>query len=267
MKSLVWFSFTLLLIIAPASASAVEKSIDQSEARVFDFTKPEDQSEYLSRYPQHRQSSRIADFVIALSRDGVLEDDRARATVVGFLAQIFRQERQSIGLWYDAWLRGLPPRHLKVIHSAMLYSRTGEADALMLRLFGDHYRQQKTEVKKILEMPIDSVLTLPMLWGFYYATESETALRRVVLCFRLEAAPEKLEGFETPEGFTPYYQLLPDLAFEGLIDAAREHPPVLDTLKAFLEQAEAGEKPADEFLTDQEKAGIERVMAALASEN
>ncbi len=263
MKLFFWPLTLFYLLISLAVPAAETDQAKETVGRVFDFTKADDQAQFLSRYPQHKQSGRVSDFIIALSRDGVLEDDQARATVVAFLAQLFRQERQSIGLWYDAWLRGMPPRHLKVIHSALLYSRTSEADALMLRLFGDRYRQQKTEVQKILEMPIDSVLTLPMLWGFYYATESETALRRVVLCFRLNAAPKQLDGLEVPEGFTPYYQVLPDLAFETLLNGAREHPPVRDTLESFLEQAAAGETPVDEFLTNEEKAGIERVLAAL----
>ena len=111
--------------------------------------------------------------------------------------------------WYDA-LAGLSPDEKMVIHTAMLYSRTDEADALMRKMFGKQYDDQKQEIKKILDLPLDKQSTIDMLWGFFYATGSEHAIRRIILCFRFLDAPDNPKGVNVPKGYVPLYKELPE---------------------------------------------------------
>lgn len=220
-------------------------------------TAPGEEKEWLEYYYQNPTPDRFVPQMKDWAADGTLENDRAKPALIAFLSRVLRENRDQIESWVDQ-LSGLSPAQKQVLFTAMLYSRVSEADEIMLKLFGDQYRKQKVETAKILELPLDKETTIDMLWGFYYATGSEHALRRVVLCFRFEDAPDELEGTDIPNGYVPYYKVLPNFAFDSLLANAQRHPKVLKTLEAFLEN--------DESLTRAEKDGIYDVLSVIDPE-
>lgn len=189
------------------------------------------------------------------AQDGTLDNDHAKPALIAFLSQVIRQNPDKLAEWYDQ-LRGLDPSQMQVFHTAMLFSRTKEADELMRQTFGNAYDEQKAETKKILEMPLDKEGTVDMIWGFFYATGSETAIRRIVTCFRFKDAPDKPEGVDVPDGYVPLYKSLPTFAFNSLAANAERHPRILEMLREMLEK--------DESLIDQEKEGIREVLAEIS---
>lgn len=186
--------------------------------------------------------------------EGVLELDHAKPALIAFASQLIRQNKDKLAGWYEE-LSGLTPGQKQVLLTAMLFSRTKEADEIMLKEFGTRYRNEKAETKKILELPLDKEATADMLWGFYYATGSEHAIRRIVLCFRFVDAPDKPDGVEVPEGYVPHYKELPAFAFNSLVANGERHPRVVEILEKMLKE--------DSSLIDSEKEGVYSILSAL----
>lgn len=166
--------------------------------------------------------------------EGVLDNELVKPTLIAFISQIIRQNRDRLNDWYDS-LAGLTPEQMQVMHTAMLFSRTKEADEIMTKMFGNKYIEQKRETQKILEMPLDKKQTPDMLWGFYFATGSESAIRRIVLCFRFIDADDKPPGVDVPQGYVPMYKMLPAFAFRSLVGNGERHPRVLEILTDLYE--------------------------------
>ncbi|MEX2580687.1 MAG: hypothetical protein WD342_16640 [Verrucomicrobiales bacterium] len=183
------------------------------------------------------------------SEDGTLDNENARPALIAFISRLVRQNRDRLDEWYRD-LSGLSPEHKQVLHTGMLFSRTTEADRIMSELFGERYEGQKRDTEKILEMPLDKQPTVDMLWGFFYATGSESAIRRIVLCFRFEDAPERPEGVNVPDGYVPHYKQLPTFAFNSLVANAERHPRVLEILEDLHRNDESLVKPEKEGVYD-----------------
>jgi len=190
--------------------------------------------------------------------DGTLDNDHAKPALIAFISQLIRQNRDRLEDWYSD-LSGLEGAQLQVLHTAMLFSRTEEADRLLKERFGPSYEEQKQETQKILEMPLDQRNTMDMLWGFFYATGSESAIRRIVLAFRFRDAPDQPPGVAVPEGYVPLYKNLPQFAFGSLLANAERHPRVVEILKQFLE--------SDESLLPVEKEGVRAVLSEIDPKN
>jgi len=94
-----------------------------------------------------------------------------------------------------------------------------------------------------------------MLWGYFYATGSESAVRRVVIAFRFRDAPDKPPGVDVPDGYVPIYKELPHFAFESLLANAERHPRVVAILREILEK--------DTTLMDAEKEGVYAVLSEI----
>lgn len=187
------------------------------------------------------------------AEDGTLDNEHAKPALIAFGSQLIRQNRDSLVGWYDQ-LAGMSPEHKQVLHTQMLFSRTGEADKIMRDMFGKQYDEQKKETPKILELPLDKRSTLDMLWGFFYATGSENAIRRVVTCFRFQDAPDNPDGVDVPEGYVPLYKELPFFASNTLIANGERHPKVVEILEALLK---------DDTLLPMEKNGVYEVLSEL----
>lgn len=198
---------------------------------------PPVERDWLESYYESPEPERFVEMVKEWSADGSLSTPHAIPVLVAFMSRVLRQNRESIGEWYAA-LAGLSPEEKQVFHTAMLYSRVSEADEILRETFGRRYDEQRVETPRILEMPLDKESTLDMLWGFFYASGSEHAIRRIVLCFRFVDAPENPEGFDVPEGYVPLYKVLPSHAFISLADNARRHPRLVEILSSFLEERE-----------------------------
>lgn len=217
----------------------------------------QEDEDWLEFYYQDPRPERVVAQLKDWAVDGTLDNQGARPALIGFLSQVIRANRDQLEGWYGD-LQGLSPRHQQLLHTAMLFSRTEEADRILRGRFGERYERQKREVGKILELPLDARPTLDMLWGFYYATGSANAIRRIVLCFRMLEAPDNPEGVDVPEGFTPYYKVLPRSAFGSLVSNAERHPRVLSILETILEE--------DESLMRTEREGVYDILSELKPE-
>lgn len=240
----------LILIFTLFSPASIPSAFSQNKA-------PDEEEDWLEYYYQNPTPERFVEEMKNWANDGTLENDGAKPALIAFLSRVLRDNREQIADWVDA-LSGLSPEQKQVLFTALLYARVSEADEIMTGLFGKKYQEQKVKTGKILELPLDKETTLDMLWGFYYATGSEHALRRIILCFRFEEAPEELEGANIPKGYLPYYKMLPQYAFESLLANAERHPKVLATMKDFLAN--------DESLVDAEKEGIYDVLSEIDPE-
>lgn len=190
--------------------------------------------------------------------EGVLDNELTKPTLIAFISQIIRQNRDQLSGWYKD-LAGLTPAQMQVMHTAMLFSRTDEADKIMSGLFGNNYVMQKRETEKILEAPLDKKATPDMLWGFYFATGSEAAIRRIVLCFRFLDADAKPDGVEVPEGYVAHFKQLPAFAFQSLVGNAERHPRILEILETMYKN--------DSSLVPSEKHGVYDVLSEFDQEN
>lgn len=213
--------------------------------------------DWLENYYKNPTPERFVEELKKWAKDGTLDDRNARPALIAFLSQVIRANRDQLEDWYRA-LAGLTPDQKQVLNTAMLFSRTKEADDLLRARFGERYDQQRQETEKILDMALDIEPTLDMLWGFYYATGSAHAVRRVVLCFRFIEAPVDPEGVDIPSGYMPYYKILPQHAYWSLVANAERHPRVVEILKAFLEK--------DESLIKVEKEGVYDVLSEVLPE-
>jgi len=186
--------------------------------------------------------------------DGTLDNEHARPALIAFISQLIRQNEGDLQRWYED-LTGLSPGQLQVVHTAMLFSRTAGADRIMREVFGKIYDEQKQETEKILEMPLDKRATMDMLWGYFYATGSESAIRRIVISFRFKEAPDNPPGVTIPDGYVPMYKELPEFAAGALIANGERHPRIVEILREMYEK--------DESLMKVEKEGVYEVLSAL----
>lgn len=244
---MVWFRLFLsgVLLAVSVSAAAQESSDDDAGSG---------EKDWLEFYYENPTPDRLVPQMKTWADDGTLDNDQAKPALIAFLSQVFRQNRDRIQEWYVA-LAGLNPDQMRVVHTAMLLSRTEEADKLMQERFGKAYEEQKQETSKILEMPLDKRDTMDMLWGFYYATGSGEAIRRIVTTFRFFEAPDKPPGVDVPEGYVPLYKNLPQFALGSLMANGERHPRVVEILTGLL--------TGDETLLPIEREGIEEVLKEL----
>lgn len=219
-----------------------------------DSAEPGEEKDWLEFYYENPTPDRFVAQMKDWATDGTLDNDHAKPALIAFISQIIRQNRDKLADWYSG-LAGLEPSQMQVMLTAMLFSRTTEADEILKEQFGKAYEEQKQETQKILEMPLDKRDTVDMLWGFYYATGSPEAIRRLIYCFRFRDAPDKPDGVDVPDGYVPLYKELPAFAHNSLVANGERHQRVIDILKVLLEK--------DESLLDMEKAGVRGVLEEL----
>jgi hypothetical protein len=238
----------LSLLVAALFAAAA------GSARPNDPPAGADRRDWLESYYEAPRPEEFVSQMKDWSADGTLDNDYAKPAVIAFSSQVLRQNRAQIREWYGT-LAGLPPQHMQILHTALLYSRTKEADALMKELFGSSYTEVRRETGKILELPLDKRDTMDMLWGFFYATGSPAAIRRIVAAFRFLEAPDKPEGVDVPEGYVAFYKTLPGFAESSLLANAERHPRIREILRELLE--------SDEGLIESERKGIGGILEEL----
>lgn len=215
------------------------------------ITHAEDTRDWLESYYEHPSPERFVSQMKEWSADGTLDNDGAKPALIAFISQLLRQNREELGAWYAA-LEGLPPKQLQILHTAMLFARINEADEILLKRYGEAFTTQRRETGKILELPLDKEDTLDMLWGYFYATGSQHAIRKIVAGFRFRDAPEKPPGVDVPDGFIPFYKALPQFTFQSLVANAERHPKLLVMLRDMLEE--------DSTLVEPEKDGLSKVL-------
>lgn len=242
---LLFAAITLTLVIPPSSGFAQ----DTPDPPV------DEAADWLEYYYQKPTPEQFVARMRAYSQDGTLASEQARPALIGFISQVIRQNRDQIDDWYTQ-LAGLPPEEKQILHTAMLFSRTSEADAILEREFGQRFREQKQETPKILELQLDKTHTLDMLWGFFYATGSDSAIRRIIAYFNLENLPEKPKGTDIPEGYKPLYTEMSEAAAWTLVANGSRHPEVKELCEDLYEKEAA--------LTDTERQYLfENVLVEL----
>jgi hypothetical protein len=239
----------LLILALLASSTAPLAAQEPGGAGVAPVEK-----DWLESYYEDPTPDRLVPQMKDWAEEGTLDNDHAKPALIAFLSQVIRQNPGMLSEWYSA-LSGLEPAQMQVFHTAMLFSRTEEADKILLERYGKEFEEQRRETAKILEMPLDEPGAVDMLWGFFYATGSETAIRRVVTSFRFLDAPEKPPGVKVPEGYVPLYKELPSFAYGSLVANGERHPKVVAILKTMLE--------SDQTLLGMEKEGVYDVLSAL----
>lgn len=244
----------LLTLLLAAFVVAVARVPAEEAGKEAEAAAEEAEKEWLEFYYENPSPDRFVPQMKDWAKDGTLDNDLAKPALVAFLSQVIRQNHERLEGWY-ADLAGLDPGQLQTLHTAMLYSRTKEADAILRERYGKTYDEQKLETEKILEMPLDRIDTIDMLWGFFYATGSEGAVRRIVTAFRFRDAPEKPSGVEVPEGYLPLYKELPRMAYGSLVANGERHPKLAGILKGILE--------SDQTLLEVEKEGVYDVLSQL----
>lgn len=188
------------------------------------------------------------------SADGTLTDEHARPPLIAFLSQVIRQNRDKIAQWY-ADLKGLSPEDLQVLHTAMLFSRTSEAEDVLKKEYGDKFTDQKQEMPKILEMKLDRRDSLDMLWGFFYATGDKAAIRRIVNIFIFVDFPDRPDFAKVPDDYKPLYTEMPNAAHWSLVSNAQRHPKVRELLEEIYR-----DKAEESKLSPTEKRRLRNVL-------
>jgi hypothetical protein len=193
----------------------------------------EDDHDWLTFYYTNPEPENVVKQIKKWSDGRILSDERARPALVGFLSQVFRQNRDKIKAWYVD-ISDLPPEDLQTVRLAMIFSRTSEADEIIKEEEGDDYIDRRPP--KVLEMSIHQRPTFDMLWGFFYATGSEAVIERMIYLFRYEEMVID-EDINIPDGYSPLYEQLPEAAHWALVSNAQQHPRVLEVLEKYYQTA------------------------------
>ncbi|MCB1065186.1 MAG: hypothetical protein KDN20_20005 [Verrucomicrobiae bacterium] len=214
------FSIFALTLISTATLAVCQEDGDFGAPRL-------EEPDWLENYYLDPTPEQFVEKMREYSQDGTLVNEEARGALVGFISQLIRQNRDKIDDWYTA-LSGLTPEEKQVLHTAMLFSHTEESKAILKLEFDEKFETEKEELPKILELKLDEVRTLDMLWGFFYATGSENAIRRIIACFQFADTKVDPNSAKIPEGYSPLSEQLPEAAAWSLKSNAIRHEKVKD---------------------------------------
>lgn len=241
------FLAALALVGSPLLSQEVEGTAEEPKI----FRKVPSDPNWLEYYYTAPKPESVEEQIRMLATEGELRNDAIKPAVIAFLSQVIRQNRERIGPWYTSWKETLDAESIQTVQTAMLFSRTSEADSILSEQFGAQYEEQKKTLPKILEMRLDKPSTLDMLWGFYYASGSENAIRRLVMGFRYLEAPDNPENVEVPEDHIPLYKMIPEFAGNSLISNGLRHPKVVKDLQELLDGLD---------LNDLERREVEKIL-------
>lgn len=197
---------------------------------------PEDaspQKDWMEGYYLDPQPNRLPEEVKDWSEQGLLQREGTRDVLIGFLSQVLRQNRPKIKEW-DNQLAGLPPDDRRIWRTGVWYSRTTEGDEIIKEALGGKLTNEDL-APKLLELPLDRPTTLDMLWGYFFATGSESPVRRLVEAFRFEDVSEPPPGAKIPQGYVPLFTQLPEMVAWSITSMAAEHPKVAEFCVHFYE--------------------------------
>ena len=253
--SLTWSSLVIFAVSGLAGLptySAAQAAEDKAASTPSQGEQDSDPDHnWLTFYYQNPEPEKVVEQLKKWSDAKVLSDERARPALVGFLSQVFRQNRDKIKQWYLD-ISDLPPEDLQTIRLALIFSRTSEGDEIIREEEGDEYVDRRPP--KVLEMPMTQLPTFDMLWGYFFATGSEEVIRRMVFLFRYEEM-DVGEDVDIPEDYAPLYEQLPDAAGWALASNAEQHPLVLEVLERYYQTAGA--------LEPIERKGVRKVLSEL----
>jgi len=205
-----------LLLVLSASAFAADQKAGMDD--------------WLTFYYQHPQPERFVAEVHALSKSAVFSKESARPPMLAFLGRVMAQNPDKITGWMTA-LGDLPAKDLEVLYAAVWFSETEEGNRY-LESNGIKGFAGKTP-PEILKMEIDSPAVIDMLWGWFYATGQEEAVRRVVSALNLSQYEGAFDKFKTsPKTEQNKREAFNDMAFRSagwsLTTNCELHPKVLE---------------------------------------
>ncbi len=216
-RRLLFLACSWCLLASPATAPAAGEKT------------PAIGDDWLTFYYRNPNPDQLVPQLKAWSAEGTLRDQQARAPLVAFLSQVFRQNADRINEWYSQ-LKDLPAVDLETLTLALWMSDTKAGKQLLQKELPSVYGEKPPP--DILKLKLDSASTLDLLWGYYFATGDSQALRRIVSMFNFADAPDKVKG--VPDDRTPLYKTLPDAAKWSLSSNATQHPKVLADCKKML---------------------------------
>jgi len=218
---------------AAASAGKPAKPAAQPDAGETPEREPDPDHDWLTFYYQNPEPEKLVEQIRKWSDGRILSDERARPALVGFLSQVFRQNRDKIKEWYLE-ISDLPPEDMQTIRLALIFSRTTEGDDIIKE--GDGAAILEKRPPKVLEMSMRQLPTFDMLWGYFYATGSEAVIQRMIFLFRYEELDLSAE-VDIPDGYSAITEQLPEAAHWALVSNAETHPLVLQLLEQYYQSA------------------------------
>ena len=233
---------------APAKPATAAPQVDPGDTPE---REPDPDHDWLTYYYQNPEPEKLVAQIRKWSDGRILSDERARPALVGFLSQVFRQNRDKIKEWHLE-ISDLPPEDMQTIRLALIFSRTSEGDEIITA--GDTEGILEKRPPKVLEMSMRQLPTFDMLWGYFYATGSEEVIKRMIFLFRYEDMDLSAEA-DIPEGYSPITEQLPEAAHWALVSNAETHPIVLQWLENYYQTAGA--------LEPIEKKGVRAVLSEL----
>ena len=248
-------SLFLLSFLIAGAAFAEEKPEEKPEEEKGEPKKEE--KDWLEFYYESPTPDRFVEEMKNWAEDGTLQNHKAQAALIGFISQLMRANRDKIKTWHGE-LAGLDPKDQIVLRAGLLFSRTGEADEILAKSIGKRQLPESERPPKILELALDKLATINLLWGFYYATGSDKPIRRILLCFRFEEAPEFPEDVEIPKGYRPYYKELPRMAYISMAANLKRHPKLVEICEKIYAE--------DKTLRQSEKTGLHDLLSEVNPE-
>lgn len=209
----------LLALVLPALAADEKYSSDQWVSSYFTSPHPE----------------RFVEEVRAMSSAGYFSKESSKPPLITFLGRVMAQNPEKLGSWMKG-LEGLPQNDMDTLYAALWFSGTEEGkQCLESRGIKDYAGKNPPDV---LNMEIDSPVVIDMLWGWFFATGDETAIRRVISAFNLYVHEGAMDRFKasrhTAADKRAAYQ---DLAFKAaqlsLLDNCTKHAEAKEIAERF----------------------------------
>ena len=184
---------------------------------------------WLTFYYRNPQPEHFVEEVRDLIQSGSFSKVTTHPPLIVFLGRVLAQHPRKIESWMSD-LNDLPQEGKNLLYAALWFSKTAEATHY-LEAHGIHDYEGKTP-PDILKMEIDSPTVIEMLWGWYFATGDETAIRRIITGFNLNLYEGGMERFKSSKKTTQDKRVAyQDLAFktvqESLMENCERHPEVL----------------------------------------
>lgn len=144
-------------------------------------------SQWFTYYYLHPSPENVVPAVRTLAKTGTLDKPTARALLVTFFGEIFRQNPQNLADWMKQ-LEGLKPEHQKILWYALWYAGNGPAKSLLQQVKGRALESDKPEIDGLLRdpppdllgKPVQSPAVLDMLWSKFMATGDARCVQKII---------------------------------------------------------------------------------------
>lgn len=162
------------------------------------FQSDEELVNWLTYYYKNPEPERIPEALKYMTQSGVLDSEKTRVPVMGFLSGVFRDNPDRLAQWVDM-AEQLGDKHLGVIVLALWYSKLPEAQRLMFGLLDKHAQLKATAgflyqgVPVLVEdIPLEhGAWVIDALWGKFVATGESAPIERLITALNWLDARDK----------------------------------------------------------------------------